>query len=347
MEVGMNWYLFISLLIASITTIILLNILTPLAKKVGLLDVADCRKTHKGAIPLIGGIAIFGGVLIASIIYFSMTMEIVAWLVAGAMILILGIFDDAWELSAKFRLVIQSVIVLLLCLFSGQHIENLGSIIGLGDLLLGKYGYIITLLAVIGGINAFNMMDGLDGLAGSIALVSLIGLAILFNRSNDNVSFAIVLIIIVSLLPYLQNNILVFPFKNKIFMGDAGSMLIGFSIVWLLIRGSQSSAGFYLSFSPATALWLIALPLMDMVAIMGRRVYKGRSPFVADTDHLHHKLIKRGYSSQKVLLILVLLSVFFLLVGMFGEYLDVLDYVMFLVFLMVFVVYVWVVSWLL
>ena len=180
------------------------------------------------------------------------------------------------------------------------------------------------------------MMDGIDGLAGSMALVSFGSLALLFMLGGDDYGLRIALIFLGVLLPYLANNLLLPPFKHKIFMGDAGSMLIGFSVVWLLIHGTQSTTT---SFRPVTALWLIAIPLMDMAAIMLRRILKGQSPFLADRDHLHHIFMRAGFSPRQALLIITLASVFLAIIGLTGELLRIPEVVMFGSFLLLFGLY--------
>ena len=130
------------------------------------------------------------------------------------------------------------------------------------------------------------------------------------------------------------------PFKHKIFMGDAGSMLIGFNVIWLLIYGSQSMADInQISFTPVTALYIIAIPLMDMVAIMARRIRKGQSPFIADRDHLHHVFMRAGFSSTATLIIITVIAVILALIGIAGNLLVVPDYIMFVFFLLIFSIY--------
>lgn len=313
-----NSLLLFSLLLAFFITLVAIRLLKSLAPQFGLMDVKDHRKHHIGEIPLIGGIAMYIGIIFSALLLLPTAWGSLTWLFASAGIVLLGVWDDAKDIPVRLRLIIQAVMTFILSTGSGYYLVGLGNLFGFGDIYLSYFGYVVTVLAVIGAINAFNMMDGIDGLAGMMALVSFGALAILFGLSGDSYGLNVSLLLLVVILPYLANNLLLPPFKHKIFMGDAGAMLIGFSVVWLLIYGSQSSTeGF--SFRPVTALWVMAIPLMDMVAIMIRRVRKGSSPFKADRDHLHHIFMHAGFSSLEALHIITGLSLLFATCGVLGE----------------------------
>lgn len=326
---------YLAIFITFLATSLSIPITTHIAQRIGLLDIPDQRKQHYGAIPLTGGIVIFAGISSSLLITQPHNADLLIYLLCSGLILALGIIDDLKNLSAHNRLWFQALIALMMSLSSGNYIEDLGNIVGLGDIHLGLFGHFITVLAVIGAINAFNMLDGIDGLSGSIALTSFIGLAILSASSTH--SLILSLLLITALLPYLIVNLSIFG-KQKIFLGDAGSMLIGFSIVWLLIQGSQAD-GSQADFRAVTALWLIAIPLMDMTAIMIRRIRKGKSPFLADRDHLHHILPKLGLSHYNTLLIIITASITFILIGLIGELLQIPEYIMMLSFLAIFALY--------
>ncbi|MDD5392907.1 MAG: UDP-N-acetylglucosamine--undecaprenyl-phosphate N-acetylglucosaminephosphotransferase [Thiothrix sp.] len=326
----------LSLLLAFISTLFGIYLMRPLAVRWGLVDVPDHRKHHQGDVPLIGGVAMFGGVALASLLLVTPSDSHWLWLLSALVIVVLGVLDDAKGLSAHLRLVAQALMTLILAIGSDLFLENFGNLLSFGAIHLGGLGYVVTMLAVIGAINAFNMMDGIDGLAGSMALVSFSNLAVLFAMSGDNYGLQVALIFLGVLLPYLANNLLLPPFKHKIFMGDAGSMLIGLSVVWLLIHGTQNAMP---SFRPVTALWLVAVPLMDMAAIMLRRIRKGQSPFMADRDHLHHIFMRAGFSPRQALFVITLTTVLLAGCGIAGEWLQIPDVIMFTVFLLLFSIY--------
>ncbi len=339
-----NPSLIVTLLLVSLSTIFAIRILKPLAPRFGLVDVSDHRKQHVGEIPLIGGIAMYLGVTLGSFLLLPYTWLSLTWLFTSAGVVVLGAWDDAKDISVRSRLIIQAMMTFILSVGSGYYLMNVGDVFGFGDISLGYMGYVVTALAVVGAINAFNMMDGIDGLAGMMAIVSFLSLALLFGLNGDRYGLIVSLLLVVVILPYLANNLLLPPFKHKIFMGDAGATLIGFTVVWLLIYGSQSSSA-EVSFRPVTALWIIAVPLLDMIAIMFRRIRRGQSPFLADRDHLHHLLMNGGIIPQKTLLIMSILGMVIAILGVIGEITKVPETYMLLGFLLLFVGYRYVVRY--
>jgi UDP-GlcNAc:undecaprenyl-phosphate GlcNAc-1-phosphate transferase len=318
-------------------TLAAIFILIPVANKIGLVDKPQGRKQHVGAIPLIGGISIFTGVAL-TLSWFGLPMN-THWyyLLCGGTIVVLGVFDDFLDLSVKLRLCAQVVIALVMMYGLQLYVGNLGNLIGTGDLKLGYLGIPFTVIAVIAAINAFNMIDGIDGLAGMLSGVSFVSLTLMMGVGGQLEHAVLPMVLVFAIIPYLLFNLdLVGKGKGKIFMGDAGSMLIGLSVIWLLIVGSQSDSA---SFRPVTALWVIAIPLMDMVAIMIRRMRKGQSPFMADREHLHHIFLRLGLNSRQSLVIITSLASMLATIGVVGEYLMVPDLVMLLLFLLMFAIY--------
>ena len=318
-------------------TLAAIFILIPVANKIGLVDKPHGRKQHVGSIPLIGGISIFSGVAL-TLSWFGLPMD-THWyyLLCGGTIVILGVFDDFLDLSVKLRLCAQVIIALVMMYGLQLYVGNLGNLIGTGDLKLGYIGIPFTVVAVIAAINAFNMIDGIDGLAGMLSGVSFVSLTLMMGVGGQLEHAVLPMVLVFAIIPYLLFNLdLVGKGKGKIFMGDAGSMLIGLSVIWLLIVGSQSDSA---SFRPVTALWVIAIPLMDMVAIMIRRVRKGQSPFMADREHLHHIFLRLGLNSRQSLVVITSLASMLATIGVVGEYLLVPDGVMLLLFLLMFAIY--------
>ena len=308
-----------------------LLLLKPVAKRASLLDIPKGRKQHNGNVPLIGGLSIFLGVSFTVITLLPMDSSISAWVLCALGIVLLGVADDAEDLPVRLRIVMQTLLTIAMCLGSQVYLESLGNIVGLGDLNLGWLGYLLSIIVVIGIINAFNMIDGIDGLLGSLSLVSFGSLTILFYDSNHIIGFYIALIFISAILPYLLNNLVVYPFKEKIFMGDAGSMLIGLSLSWLLLLGTQLPNTMHTStFRPVTALWLIAIPVMDMMRVTITRLLKRQSPFAAGRDHMHHILLKAGLNKHQTLALVTIVAVVFATIGLVGEEFHIYEVVLFL-----------------
>ncbi|WP_214000961.1 UDP-N-acetylglucosamine--undecaprenyl-phosphate N-acetylglucosaminephosphotransferase [Arsukibacterium sp.] len=325
-----------TVMLAIVTSLLAILILRPLAPKFGLLDLPKGRKQHTGAVPLIGGLAIYLTLLLVLANYISADPMLGYYLACAAVIVVLGAFDDALDLSVKLRLAVQLVIGLAMIYSLDLHISNLGNIFGFGTVELGVFGVPFTLIAVIAAINAFNMTDGIDGLAGLLSMVSFGSIAVFMLLWGQAAQALLPLVFIAALLPYLAFN-LGWLKDKKIFMGDAGSMLIGLSVIWLLLISTQSETA---SFRPVTALWLIAIPLMDMVAIMLRRILKGQSPFQADREHLHHISLRLGLNSRESLILITALAWIFACIGIIGEYLLVPEVAMLLLFLLIFALYI-------
>lgn len=308
----------------------------PVAIRLGLVDTPTARKAHKGSIPLVGGIAIFLSVLVGAIVFMPHSQILNIYLIAAALIVFIGALDDYYDLPVKPRMFAQVIVASLMVFGADLYLENLGDLFGLGEIKLNIFGTVFTIIAVVGAINAFNMVDGIDGLAGMLSIITFIALALLLHN-NANQWFLLPVLFVVATLAYLMFN-LEWPnskFK-KIFMGDAGSMLIGLTVVWLLVVGTQSEQA---AFKPVTALWLIAIPLMDMVSIMLRRIKKGQSPFKPDRDHLHHIFMRAGFSSKQTLLFISLIAIVFTIFGITLDFYGVSEFISLVIFIMLFVVY--------
>ncbi|WP_394210837.1 UDP-N-acetylglucosamine--undecaprenyl-phosphate N-acetylglucosaminephosphotransferase [Enterovibrio calviensis] len=314
-----------------------LFLMRKVAKPIGLVDKPNARKIHNGAVPLVGGISIC-----ISILYYLFNNPLIiphSGLYAGciSLLVIVGALDDKFDLSFKVRFAIQALLSIAMMYLGNIELTTLGDMFGFGEVELGWIGYPITILAVIGAINAFNMVDGIDGLLGGLSTVTFGGLAILLVHDNQTNLAYMCFVMISALLPYILLNLGVAGRKFKVFMGDAGSMLIGFTVIWFLLLSSQNGTNPPLR--PVTALWLIALPLMDMTAIMIRRIRRGDSPFKPDREHLHHIFQRLGLSSHQTLVTICFVSSCFAGFGIFGEITETPEVVMFLLFIITFSVY--------
>ena len=185
---------------------------------------------------------------------------------------------------------------------TGIHIHTLGHLFG-HEFELGLLGIPMTLIAVIGLLNAFNMMDGIDGLAGMLALVS-VGAISVYQGISHWQSVTVLLLLAAALAPYLALNLGLIG--RKIFLGDAGSMVVGYLLAWMLIKLSQDSQP---RLSTVDVLWCVALPVLDTLAVMVRRMREGKSPFKPDRGHIHHLLLNAGLSHRATLIALVSLAV--------------------------------------
>jgi UDP-GlcNAc:undecaprenyl-phosphate GlcNAc-1-phosphate transferase len=306
------------------------------ARKVGLVDKPNDRKFHQGHIPLVGGVSVYLSLWILYLMQPAWLPDFTLYMICATLLLAIGVLDDRYDLPVWPRVALQAAIaVLMIC--NGLYLKNFGGILFGHQLILGLGGTVITVFAVWGAINAFNMVDGVDGLLGALSCVTFCALAVMFDNHGDTDMALWCLCLMVSCLPYLLLNLgVIWGRKFKVFMGDAGSTLLGFTVIWLLILGSQGEDKVM---QPVTALWLIAIPLMDMLRVMIIRVRCGCSPFKPDRQHLHHILMSSGCSARRTVVIMVLLATLFASVGIMGEMLHIAEVASLLLFVCVFFLY--------
>lgn len=335
----------LSFFIAFGATLYLLLVLRRIAPRLGLLDQPGGRKAHKGAIPLVGGLAMFVGFAFA-LLMLDTGLHTLRALIAGAtLMVVVGVLDDMHELSSSSRFIVQIASALMMIYWGGVELLDLGKLVSDETLYLGWWSVPLTVFATVGVINALNMVDGVDGLAGSVALVSSLALA-LAAVVNGNETAALVLGLLASVLAafLLLNLRLPWQPRATVFMGDAGSMFLGFVLAWFLIDLAQGEGR---AISPAAALWLLGVPLIDTVTMMLRRILKKRSPFAPDREHFHHVLLLAGFSPSIALAIIVGASLGMAAFGLAAHWMHLSEAVIFYLFLGLFVAYFWMIrrSW--
>ena len=314
-----------------------LFLLRKVARTIGLVDKPNERKLHKGSVPLIGGISIC--LTLVQYLYYNPEQlpHSELYILCILILTFIGALDDRYDISFKIRFAVQALLSIAMMYIAGLKLHTLGNMFAFGDVELGWGGYVITVFAVIGAINAFNMVDGIDGLLGGLSMVTFGGLGIMLNYDGQTNLAYLCLVISVAMLPYVFFNLGILGRKRKVFMGDAGSMLIGFTVIWFLLIASQDGSNAQLR--PVTALWLIAVPLMDMAAIMIRRVRRGDSPFKPDREHLHHIFQRLGLNSAQTLVAICAIAAAYAGFGIYGEIIDIPEYMMFGLFIGCFVIY--------
>jgi UDP-GlcNAc:undecaprenyl-phosphate GlcNAc-1-phosphate transferase len=307
------------------------------AKKVGLVDKPNYRKQHQGLIPLVGGISVFAGICFTFFITDYPIAHSSLYLGCAGLLVLVGALDDRFDISIKIRALVQALVAIVMMYFAGLILKDLGHIIGPWAMVLGPFGYPITLFAVWAAINAFNMVDGIDGLLGGLSSVTFGAMGIVMYMSGHMELALWCFAMIAATLPYILLNLGFFGPRYKVFMGDAGSTLIGFTAIWILLQSTQGVAA---PMTPVTALWLIAIPLMDMIAIMYRRLRKGMSPFSPDRQHIHHLIMRAGFSPRQAFVLITLAAAVLAAIGVIGEHLGfVPEWLMLLLFLLAFFFY--------
>jgi UDP-GlcNAc:undecaprenyl-phosphate/decaprenyl-phosphate GlcNAc-1-phosphate transferase len=297
------------------------------AVRIGLVDIPTARKMHQGQIPLVG-VAVFLAFGIASIMLHRQPAGFVGFLMGLALIVLLGVIDDMVDLRARIKLVAQCISVALMILPNDLVIRNAGLLLGDKPLLLSHLAIPATIFAVVGMINAVNMIDGLDGLAGGVTLTSLTWFAVAAAFLGLSDELLLILVLACSVLGFLVFNVR-HPWRARalVFLGDAGSMMLGLSLAFVAISLSQRSGA---ALSPVAALWICALPVIDTLSLIVRRLAAGASILGSDHRHLHYLLLQAGLTVNQTVLVLVATSATLGGVGIAGWSLGVSDQAMLL-----------------
>jgi len=304
-------FIWLSTLLVSVVGVLIGRRLAP---SLGLVDSPDDRKKHVGSIPLVGGIAIFAAICVSLVVSGEYIVHL-PFLAAAALIVATGVWDDVRGVSPYVRLAIQTIAVAILAVWGGRYLHDLGNLLPGGEPLgLGRYGIPFTIFAGVALINAFNMTDGLDGLCGSLTLAALFGaLTMAASAGTHHYEVRLLMILSSAIVGFLLFN---FPFPGRkqasAFLGDAGSYLLGLSVLYSVILLSQGEDR---AMPPVSALWFCLLPLLDMGGISIRRLMRRKSPFKADREHLHHIFTLAKFSTAATTGALAAVALLGVLVG--------------------------------
>ncbi len=281
-------------------------LVTPLVKKwafkCGALDRPDQRKVHKRVMPRLGGLAIYLSFIIAVTLTCDITRQIAGLLLGGSLIILLGFLDDTRGVSPRLKLAGQVVAALAVIPF-GLEVEFLTNPFSDELITLGLLSVPVTVLWIVSVTNAVNLIDGLDGLAGGTTFIAALTLAgvvwieISASGGSQGQYDAIILAMILAsaVIGFLRYNF----YPAKIFLGDSGSMYLGFSVASLSVMGLAKSATFISVIIPVV---ILGIPLLDTTFAIVRRYYGHKPIFQADKEHLHHRLLKLGLSHRQAVL---------------------------------------------
>ncbi|WP_338110308.1 UDP-N-acetylglucosamine--undecaprenyl-phosphate N-acetylglucosaminephosphotransferase [Pseudidiomarina sediminum] len=337
------------LIAATALSSVLCNVLIPMAWRTALVDHPCERKQHGVPVPLVGGLAVYGTMMIMMVAILPLEVNIRLFLVASSFMVLIGALDDRYDIDAGVRFIAQLLAAAVVVFGADVQITHIGDLFGTGVIELGPLSMPFTLLCIVAAMNAYNMIDGIDGLLGAMAMVAFAGISLLALMNNQHLPLLVATILFGAMIPYLVRNL---GFKlrpvRKIFMGDSGSMLVGFTVVWLLVMLTHPESILESWFEPlpdvssvrpVAVLWLIAVPLMDMFAILSRRVMKGQSPFKPDREHLHHIFMRAGFSARQALTIISIIAVAKLGLGLTLEWFAVPEPIVLSIFVAIFVLY--------
>lgn len=315
-------------------TLLAMTALRPVAVAVELVDKPGGRKTHHGEIPVVGGLAMFVGCIFGVGLLPPSEFISAPLLSAAALVVLVGLLDDRFEISPIARLTAHLVAALLVLATSTDlSITTLGRPFGDALVEFSEMGAAaFTCVAIVGAINAFNMLDGMDGLAGTMAFNALLALTCLSSLTGDIAVGSVSIVLCGAVAAFLVFNI---PAKYnrrfRCFMGDAGSTLLGFMLACICISASQ---GLGPKLSPTTTLWIVAIPLYELLWTTTRRILKRRSPFQPDRAHFHHKLLDAGFGVRGAFFVLICIGITLSLAAIAIHYFEVPDAISFALWLL-------------
>ncbi|MGO3182078.1 MAG: MraY family glycosyltransferase [Aequorivita sp.] len=286
-----------------------------------IMDVPGGRSSHVKEIPTLGGIGIFIAFTVSIMILASLSglaepglEQLLVLLAAISILFFLGVKDDLIGLSPKKKFIGQTFAAVLVVIISDIRIHSFEGLFGVGEL-----PYIIsvflTILVFIFIVNAFNLIDGIDGLAGAIAVISSATFSVFFFLNEQFLSLLISLILIGAIIGFLRFNL---SEKHKLFMGDSGSLFIGFLLAYqaisFIVNQQAGLSNFEVSNAPILALAILSFPILDTLRVFIIRISQKRSPFRGDRNHIHHRLLGLGFSHKQAALLVAIGNV--LIIGL-------------------------------
>ena len=280
---------------AFVLTLIFIPPVIFMVKRLKLFDRPNARKEHSVPTPTFGGISIFAGMMVSLLFWFNFNNHpsTITFLLSMFLLLGVGIMDDLKDLAARYKLVVEAGLASLLAV-SGIRITSFGGLFGITELHIVAQ-YIITVVTIVGITNAFNLIDGIDGLAGGLGFMSLVTLGIFLTISKDLNYAMIAFALAGALLGFLYFNFN----PARIFMGDTGSLVLGFVIAVLCVQLMKVNALYTAPVVPNVyvfTLGIVMIPVFDTLRVFGTRIWKGRSPFSADKTHIHHLLTNKSFT---------------------------------------------------
>lgn len=282
------------LLSAALFTLLVMPLVMRLAHRIGAVDQPDARKVHTNVTPRMGGLAFLISLLLIPFTMLDITPVTQGFLLGLFIVGCTGFADDIFDISPRLKFLGIIAGTTLFIVMSGTAITELGDLFGMGNIETGWFAIPLTLIGMVGFINALNLSDGLDGLAAGITLIAAYFLASFALSIGDQASLMIAIVLFGSMIGFLYFN----SHPARIFMGDTGSLILGYVLACLCLMLLQSGDGAVIS--PISMGILLGLPLSDTLYVMTKRVMKGKSPFLPDKTHFHHRLIELGLSHKGV-----------------------------------------------
>lgn len=293
----MDTALFFSFMGSLVICMALIPALSASAWRLQFVDVPRERHAHDGPIAKVGGIAFAVATFAAVLLWAPKDQLILSSLLGGAVIVLFGVWDDRVGLSPRMKFIGQVFAAAIVIGLAGVRLSTVPFV---DDVLFPAWVAIpLTLLVIVGVTNAVNLADGLDGLAGGLSLISFAGIAYLAYQANESLLVLLMMSVLGGLLGFLRFN----TYPAKIFMGDAGSQFLGHYLAVAAVLLTDSTRTMY---SPLLALFIWGVPLLDTIGVIGQRLLEGRSPFIGDRNHIHHKLLAKGLTHGQAVSVIYL-----------------------------------------
>ncbi len=273
-----------------------------IAPKIGAMDIPkDSRRMHHHPIPRFGGMAMFLGTIIPLLIFQHDNPKMIAAAIGGCMVYVLGVFDDLKNLSARLKFVIELLIATLMYAM-GLRIELISNYFGEGNLRFGTaVCFIVTVLWIVGITNTINLVDGLDGLAAGVAMIAALTIAYVAYIHGDTYGMIPVCCAMIALAGSCAGFLPYNFYPASIFMGDSGSLFLGFMIASMSVVGPLKRSTFIAVVIPVIVL---GVPIFDTMFAIFRRWVNHRPIMEADKGHLHHHLMASGFGQRRAVLML-------------------------------------------
>ena len=305
-----NHNVIVVIIVTFICSFLLTYVAKKVAKHVNAIDMPNPRKVHKVPTPRLGGLAIYSAFLIGYMLYGNINAQMLSILIASFIIIILGIIDDIKPVPARYKFLVQIVSALIVILYGNIYFSEI-SLLGM-HIVFGKFiGCIFSCFFIVATMNAINLIDGLDGLASGISSIYFLTIGIIAFILNRIGGLDIVLtcIMLGSTLGFWVHN---FP-PAKIFMGDTGSLFLGFMIAVISLLGFKGAT----LTSLVIPLLVLAIPIFDTLFAIFRRLFRHKNIIEADKEHLHHQLLKLKFNVRSSVLIIYAIDIMFCAVSIF------------------------------
>ena len=308
--------------VSFLITLLAVPVIMKVAEEKKLYDLPDARKIHTRPIASLGGVGIFIGFFLALLLTVSSNTypEFQYFFAAAIIIFFLGIKDDILVISAQKKFLGQMVAAAILIHLGDLRIYSMQGVFGITD-LPPVLSYILSYATVIVVINAFNLIDGVDGLATTLGLLTMTVFGAYFFVADMPAYAALSFAMAGSLVAFL-----IFNYNPaKIFMGDSGSLLLGLINSILVIKfisvANNPNILFPIESAVAVGFSILMVPLADTLRVFSIRIFKGRSPFAPDRNHIHHLLLDRGLNHKYVVICCLLINILFISLAYFGRHL--------------------------